>query len=89
MTKKGNMQAHDLLKLAEALSRHRNWSLSTVALYAANDGKFFKRIAESGGCTLRTAQRVVGWFAANWPDDLSWPVDIPRPHPPKPKKEAA
>lgn len=81
------MQATDLLTLANALIRHRNWSLSTVAIYAANDGKFFKRIEEGGGCTLRTAQRVLNWFAANWPDDLDWPPHIPRPT--TSKKEAA
>lgn len=81
------MQAKDLLTLAQAISGHQNWSLSTVSIYAANDGKFFKRIAEGGGCTLRTAQRVLSWFADQWPADLEWPHDIPRP--PKSKKEAA
>ena len=80
------MQATDLLKLSEALTQHRNWSLSTVGLYSANDGKFFQRIESGGGCTLRTAQRVLAWFSDNWPSDLAWPRDIPRP--PK-SKEAA
>uniref|UniRef100_A4WS10 Uncharacterized protein n=1 Tax=Cereibacter sphaeroides (strain ATCC 17025 / ATH 2.4.3) TaxID=349102 RepID=A4WS10_CERS5 len=75
------------------LSRHRNWSLSTVAIYASNDGKFFKRVAEGGGCTLRTAQRVVGWFSENWPDDLEWPAHIARPNgaaaPPRPGRGSA
>lgn len=80
------MQATDLLMLSEALAQHRNWSLSTVGFYAANDGKFFQRIQSGGGCTLRTAHRVTVWFADNWPADLAWPRDIPRP--PK-SKEAA
>ena len=80
------MQATDLLTLANAMIRHHNWSLSTVAIYAANDGKFFRRIEDGGGCTLRTAQRVLTWFHENWPEDLEWPRTIPRP---TPKKEAA
>ncbi len=80
------MQATDLLTLSKALAQHRNWSLSTVSIYAANDGKFFQRIEAGGGCTLRTAHRVVTWFSTNWPDDLAWPRDIPRP--PKTKEAA-
>jgi len=79
MTKGNSMQATDLLTLANVLARHRNWSLSKVAIYAANDGKFFKRIEEGGGCTLRTAQRVLGWFHKNWAADLEWPQGIERP----------
>lgn len=73
------MQARDLLTLAETLSGHRNWSLSTVAVYAANDGKFFQRISCGGSCTLRTASKVLSWFSDNWPDDLEWPQGIERP----------
>lgn len=73
------MQATDLLKLAKALAAHHNWSLSTMGLYAANDGKFFVRIAEGGGCTLRTAAQIMQYFCRNWPSDLAWPADISRP----------
>ncbi len=73
------MQATDLLTLSKMLARHHNWSLSTVALYAANDGKFLRRIEAGGGCTLRTASRVMAWLSTNWPTDLAWPVDIQRP----------
>ncbi|MDF3420188.1 hypothetical protein HKX23_17705 [Sulfitobacter sp. KE29] len=67
-------------------SCHSGLSLATVSTYAANDGKFFRRLDEGAGCTLKTAERVVEWFAANWPDDLEWPRDIPRP---SKKKDAA
>ncbi|WP_334193896.1 hypothetical protein [Pararhodobacter sp.] len=87
MTKAITMQAHQLTQLAKVLSEHKNWSLSTVAVYATNDGKFFDRLKRGGSCTLKTAARVVGWFDTNWPTDLEWPRDIPRP--PKSKKEKA
>lgn len=80
------MQAHDLYVLASTLAAHRNWSIGTVGAYAANDGKFFLRIEEGGGCTLRTARKVLDWLSENWPDDLEWPRHIPRP---SKSKEAA
>ncbi|RJE87105.1 hypothetical protein [Paracoccus onubensis] len=73
------MQASDLLQLATAFAGHRNLSLNTVAVYAANDGKFFMRIDAGGGCTLRTARKILSWFSDNWPSDLEWPRSIPRP----------
>lgn len=81
------MQATDLKVLAEALAAHRNWSLTTIGAYAANDGKFFSRVAAGGGCTLKTASAVLNWFAQNWPADLEWPRAVPRP--PIPQKGAA
>lgn len=80
------MNTDTLKNLAAMYSNHSGLSLATVSTYAANDGKFFRRLDEGAGCTLKTAERVIEWFAANWPDDLEWPRDIPRP--PK-KKDAA
>lgn len=86
------MREQDLHKLAELMSADRGLSIGTIGLYAAKDGKFFGRIAGGGGCTLRTANRVVRWFSENWPEDQAWPSDIPRPPHPRrksSKKEAA
>lgn len=80
------MNTDTLINLAAMYSSHSGLSSATVSTYAANDGKFFRRLDQGAGCTLKTAERVVEWFAANWPDDLEWPRDIPRP--PK-KKDAA
>ncbi|SUZ33909.1 hypothetical protein ROE7235_03690 [Roseibaca ekhonensis] len=73
------MQATQLLKLAETLAAHTDKKVTTLGVYSVNDGKFFERIKRGGGCTLKTASRVTEWFAENWPDDLTWPSDIPRP----------
>ena len=80
------MNTDTLKNLATMYSCHSGLSLATVSTYAANDGKFFRRLDEGAGCTLKTAERVVEWFAANWPDDLEWPRDVPRP---SKKKDAA
>lgn len=81
------MDTKTLVNLAEAYAAHLGLKLSTVSTYAAMDGKFFGRLKEGAGCTLRKAARLVLWFSDNWPADLEWPRQIPRP--PKSKKEAA
>lgn len=78
----------NILTLATRYAEHRGLKLSTVATYAANDGKTFERLAAGGSCTLRTADKLLGWFAARWPDGLAWPADIPRPKPKAPRASA-
>ncbi|MDT8856467.1 hypothetical protein RNZ50_15845 [Paracoccaceae bacterium Fryx2] len=80
------MTTQNILSVAQAYAHHSGLKLSTVGAYAVNDGKFFVRLLGGGGCTLKTAARVMAWFSDNWPSDLEWPRDIPRP---KPRKEAA
>lgn len=81
------MQEIELIQVAEAYTAHTGRKMSTVGRYAANDGKFFQRLQDGMGCTLRTARAVTQWFSDNWPADLEWPRAIPRP--PRAKKEAA
>ena len=81
------MKSIDLVNLAALYAAHVGLTVSTVATYAQRDGKFFARLAEGGGCTLRVAERNLRWFSDNWPNDLEWPRDIVRP--PKGKREAA
>lgn len=73
------MNTSDILRQAEIYCDHTGKTLSTVGSYAVRDGKFFLRLKDGGGCTLRTAKRVIEWFDQNWPDDLAWPAGINRP----------
>ena len=77
-----------LTTLAKLYASHLGLKLSTVATYAAKDGKFFKSLEDGAGCTLGKAQRVIDYFDLHWPADLQWPREVPRPRSPK-KKEAA
>lgn len=81
------MTIRNLLTLAETYSAHTSLKLSTIGVYALNDGKFFLRLQDGAGCTVRTAERAAQWFSDNWPADVAWPRDVARP--PKTKKEAA
>lgn len=76
-----------LTTLCDAYASHMNLSHWRVSFLARGDGQFFKRLKDGCSCTVKTASAIFQWFADNWPSDLEWPRDIPRP--PKSKKEAA
>ena len=69
----------DLIDLADAFAGHMRISHWRVSYLTRGDGQFFKRLREGKGCTVKTASAVFSWFDANWPADLAWPRDIPRP----------
>lgn len=80
-------QTQQLLTLCNLLSGHLARSHWTISVRIFGKGDFFKGLLSGGGCTVRTATKAFQWFADNWPADLAWPREIPRP--PKLKKEAA
>lgn len=71
----------DLVTLSDAYAGHLGLSHWRVSYLARGDGQFFQRLRSGAGCTVRTQQKVLTWFADNWPADLDWPSDIPRPDP--------
>lgn len=84
---------HPLVALSEALAAHEGVTHFAISMRATGSmrtkgkGDFFKRLMLPGAdCRTRTAEKMIGWFDANWPADLEWPRDIPRP---RKKKEAA
>lgn len=52
---------------------------STIGRFCAGDGDFFDRLRSGKGFNVRTYDRVVGWFSANWPEGAVWPDDVLRP----------
>ncbi|CUH68034.1 hypothetical protein TG4357_03353 [Thalassovita gelatinovora] len=82
------METDCIVELAEAFASHCGLKLSTVSTYAANDGKWLDGLKGNASCTLRKASVVIRWFSDNWPSDLEWPADIPRPKKTKQKRAA-
>lgn len=76
-----------LLQLAQAMQAHTKLALATLSNRAVGRANLFSRIQNNKGCTVDTAVTAFRWFSENWPADLEWPRDIPRP--PRKKKEAA
>jgi len=42
-------------------------------------GNFLDKLMNGGDTHTKTADRVLRWFSDNWPADLEWPADVPRP----------
>jgi hypothetical protein len=81
------MRYEDISRLADILGAHIERSAYTLAARAGVHSRLFKRLEAGLGCRVDTYSRALTWFSDNWPADLEWPRDIPRP--PKPKKETA
>ena len=82
-----NASTKHLLDLAAAYGAHLGVTHWRVSFLVRGNGQFFKGLQDGRSCTLKTAAAVMQWFSDNWPADLEWPRQIPRP--PKSKKEAA
>ncbi|MDR7232798.1 hypothetical protein J2X45_003908 [Caulobacter sp. BE264] len=68
-----------ILACAAALSAHRKQALVTISRLATGDWRFFDRIESGCSFTARKYDATMAWFSANWPEDLAWPDDVPRP----------
>lgn len=75
------MKPNDIITLVEVYARFNNLSEATVSNQATTHARLFSRLRAGHSCTLATYERVVSWFADNWPDDLEWPSGIDRPIP--------
>lgn len=52
------MTKEQLLKIGRVYAAHTGLKMTTLGVYAANDGKFFKRLEAGASCTLgRTEDR--------------------------------
>ena len=75
------MDSENLLTLANAYANRRKVSTATVSNLVVGHARLFQRLRRGGSCTLKTFQKALKWFSDNWPDDLFWPFEIPRPAP--------
>lgn len=78
------MEHSHLIVLAERLAHHLGRSEATVSNWIVGHARLFSRLREGRGTTVRTYHRALQWFSSNWPVDLVWPSDIPRPAPAAP-----
>ena len=66
-----NTDVRNILKLAEMYFAARKLSLTTVSLYASNQGMVFLRLRSGEGITVRRRDRILQWFSDHWPADLA------------------
>lgn len=70
----------DLLRLADVYCAHEFRSSEALSGMVMGKGGFFARLKRGGDCTTATAERVLDWFAGNWPTGLDYPAGILRPN---------
>lgn len=82
--------SHHLVAVARLFAQARGYELSTLGRLAALDSRFFSLLIEQpdANFTVRKYDEVMTWFADNWPADVAWPADVPRPKTDKKKKAA-
>lgn len=70
----------NLTELSTRYVKHTGLSLATLSERAAGDWRFFAQVADGAlNFRVRSYDRAIRWFAANWPADLEWPYHIHRP----------
>ena len=75
------MNIEALIRLIEIYAEATGLTYATVSTYCSGAGDFYARLKRGCDVTTRRAARVTQWFSDNWPADLVWPSDIPRPEP--------
>lgn len=71
--------------LCEAYGQHMGVTHWAISMRILGKGDFFHRLDQRsrtgkiGRMEVGTYERVLDWFSDNWPTDLEWPEDIPRP----------
>jgi hypothetical protein len=68
-----------LLTLASTFVAHSKWAAPTVSTRVFGGGAVLARIEAGGDVTTGNYERAVMWFSTNWPADVAWPADVPRP----------
>jgi hypothetical protein len=71
------LSPEDLLKLADAYGEATGLTRTGVGRRAVGNDKAFIRCAEGQGVHMRTAERAAQWFGKNWPENATWPDDVP------------
>lgn len=68
-----------ILTLLGRMSEHLGKSHWAISMRIFGKGDFFKRLLDGADCRTSTADRAMRWFGDNWPEDLEWPREVPRP----------
>ena len=75
------MDCGNILYLIDRFALATGLSTSYISVKCSGDSKLYKRLQTGGDIRCATFRRIVQWFSDNWPADIFWPADIPRPAP--------
>ena len=68
-----------IVELAAAYTSHTRRAETTISRLAVGSWDAISRLRNGHDITTRRAETLLSWFSTNWPTDLEWPADIPRP----------
>jgi hypothetical protein len=72
-------QIAHLLKLAEEFCVSTNIAEATLSNRLFMDGKRLTAIRAGSDVGVRRIGRAIAWLSDNWPPDVDWPAEVPRP----------
>lgn len=70
-----------LLRLADVYRSATALEEVTLSHRLFADSKKLSAMRDGADITVTRFNNALLWFAANWPADVAWPTDIPRPIP--------
>ena len=68
-----------LLTIADAYGQAAKVEDKTISSRVFQDSKKLGAIRGGADITVGRYNAALEWFSANWPDDATWPHDVPRP----------
>lgn len=81
--------ASDLLAVASAYCDFADMKLGSLSQKIIQDRNFLPRLAEGGRTfALSSAERMMIWLSAHWPEDKPWVDGVKRPRISKPRGQA-
>ena len=75
------MDSENLITLAKLYGSHKDYTINTISTYWAGSGDVLARLSKGKNITIRRYHSILQKASNNWPNDLAWPADIPRPTP--------
>lgn len=78
-----------LVRLVEVLAPFIDRSEATISQKFSPNARLFSRLRAGLGCNIQTYEKAFRWFSDNWPEDLEWPSDVPRPAPSDTERKAS
>ncbi len=68
-----------LLSLFDRYCAATGLSEARVSTLVLNGGWRAEKIRRGASFTVRTYERALAWFSANWPEKTEWPAEVERP----------
>ena len=69
----------DLIRLSDAYAKATSKTLGTLGKYMGLGSDFFLYLKDPNrGFNVRTYDKAVRWFSAEWPKGVKWPGGVPR-----------